>query len=110
MESLILYSVEDRNIFFAPTTDTIIEADRYIVSTNIPLEINDILITVIGDWVFSYCEGLTKMTLLNNLTAIRDWAFADCSPDLTLHIQKGSIILKMAENSWLFIKENQITI
>ena len=36
-------------------------------------------VTSIGDWAFSYCTGLTSITIPNSVTSIGDGAFSGCS-------------------------------
>ena len=35
-------------------------------------------VTSIGDWAFSYCTGLTSITIPNSVTSIGNYAFWDC--------------------------------
>ena len=35
-------------------------------------------VTSIGEEAFSYCSGLTSVTIGNSVTSIGDWAFSDC--------------------------------
>ena len=36
-------------------------------------------VTSIGEGAFSYCSGLTSVTIPNSVTSIGDWAFSDCT-------------------------------
>ena len=36
-------------------------------------------VTSIGDWAFEYCTGLTSITIPNSVTSIGDWAFVECT-------------------------------
>ena len=40
---------------------------------------SDIGITSIGDYAFSYCRGLTSITIPDSVTSIKGYAFYDCS-------------------------------
>ncbi len=36
-------------------------------------------VTSIGEWAFSYCDGLTTVTIPNSVTNIGEWAFIKCT-------------------------------
>ena len=40
---------------------------------------NTYTVSSIGDWVFSWCDSLTKVTIPNSITSIGDNAFRGCS-------------------------------
>ncbi len=48
----------------------------------IPIEINGYAVTAIGEGVFSYCWGLSSVTIPDGVTSIGAWAFSNCI-DLT---------------------------
>jgi hypothetical protein len=63
----------------------------------IPTAINNITVTGIGDWAFSYCTSLTGITIPNSVIGIGDWAFFQCTsltgitiPDSVTSIGNGA--------------------
>ena len=48
----------------------------------VPKSLREVIITggtSIGNWAFSYCSGLTSITIPNSVTSIGQWAFYGCS-------------------------------
>ncbi|MDP4121276.1 MAG: leucine-rich repeat protein [Bacillota bacterium] len=55
----------------------------------IPLQINGKCVTAIGDWAFANCSGLTSITISNSVTSIGDSTFAFCSGLKSITIPNG---------------------
>jgi hypothetical protein len=45
----------------------------------IPSEYNGLPVTTIGDYAFSYCTGLTSVTIPSSVTSIGEYAFSGCT-------------------------------
>ena len=73
------------------------ESDDYnykgLTTANIPasVEYNSVTysVTSIGEWAFSYCSGLTSVTIGNRVTGIGDYAFFDCTGLTSVTIPKS---------------------
>ena len=49
-----------------------------VIPESITYENSKYSVTSIGDWAFSYCTGLTSITIPNSVTSIGNYAFWDC--------------------------------
>ena len=54
-------------------------AGKRLTKIEIPNEIDDVAITIIGDCAFSGCSGLTSITIPNSVTSIGSSAFYGCT-------------------------------
>ncbi len=78
VEEEIAYPAEGGNIYFDPSTGTIIDCDDTVTSAVIPGTINGIPVTTIGDEAFYRCKSLTSVTIGDSVTTIGDFAFSSC--------------------------------
>lgn len=68
----------DGNVETFETASTIVNTHTYTDSIEYHLIVINGL-TSIGGWAFSYCRGLTSVTIPDSVTSISDYAFYDCS-------------------------------
>ena len=78
--------VEVDGIYYdiSETTATVTYGDNeysgdIVIPESITYENSKYSVTSIGDWAFSYCTGLTSITIPNSVTSIGDGAFSGCS-------------------------------
>lgn len=72
------YAVEGGNIYFDPSSGTIVDCDTSVTHADIPNEINGVPVTSIGKWAFERCDDLTSVTIPNSVTSIGGNAFKGC--------------------------------
>ena len=79
------YDVEVDGIYYniSETTAIVTRGTYYysgdiVIPESITYENSKYSVTSIGDWAFSYCTGLTSITIPNSVTSIGDYAFWDC--------------------------------
>ncbi len=70
-------------------------------TVNIPYQLDEKIVTKIGNEAFSGCDGLTSVTIPDSITFISDNAFSNCADDLTLTIQKDSYAEKYCRENGL---------
>ena len=77
--------VEVDGIYYdiSETTATVTYGDNeysgdIVIPESITYENSKYSVTSIGDWAFSYCTGLTSITIPNSVTSIGNYAFWDC--------------------------------
>ena len=56
-------------------------------------------VTSIGEYAFSYCSGLTSITIPESVTSIKAYAFNGCTSLKDLRIEDGNTTLDLGENS-----------
>ena len=66
------------------TTATVKSGDNkysgdIVIPESITYEHSKYSVTSIGDWAFSFCSGLTSITIPNSVTSIGDRAFRVCN-------------------------------
>ena len=78
--------VEVDGIYYdiSETTATVTYGDNeysgdIVIPESITYENSKYSVTSIGDWAFSYCTGLTSITIPNSVTSIGNGAFSGCS-------------------------------
>ena len=72
------YEIDEHSKTFVRLLDT--ETREFIIPQDV---------TSIGDWAFSGCSSLEKLTIPVGVTSIRDWAFSGCSSLKSLTIPVG---------------------
>ena len=77
------YSVNDDG------TATIERYDGSETILEIPQEIDNHKVTILGSWAFSSCSGLTSITIPNGVTSIEYSAFKGCSSLTSITIPEG---------------------
>ena len=75
----LIYPVENGNIYFNKTKNTIVKADQTITSATIPSNIEGIPVKAIGNEAFRDCSKLKTISLPKGLEEIGYRAFSDCS-------------------------------
>ena len=77
--------VEVDGIYYdiSETTATVTYGDNeysgdIVIPESITYNASKYSVTSIGDWAFSYCTGLTSITIPNSVTSIGNYAFWDC--------------------------------
>ena len=80
------YDVEVDGIYYdiSGTTATVTYGDNeysgdIVIPESITYENSKYSVTSIGDWAFSYCTGLTSITIPNSVTSIGNYTFFGCS-------------------------------
>jgi len=93
---------------FDAETGTITKYNGTDTEVVIPSEINDVAVTGIRDFAFSYCTSLTKVTIPDSVKSIGDCAFAGCEsltditiPDSVISIGDDTFV----ETEWLNIQK-----
>ena len=75
---------------------------RYSGNINIPKIIKHkgecFQVTSIGSYAFSYCSGLTSITIPKSVTSIGEYAFLNCSGLTTIIVEKGNTTYDSREN------------
>ena len=78
--------VEVDGIYYdiSETTATVTYGDNeysgdIVIPESITYENSKYSVTSIGDWAFSYCTGLTSITIPNSVTSIKYYVFSGCS-------------------------------
>lgn len=92
-----LYTVSDRvtypviggNLYFEPSTGTIVMCDSNVTNAVIPNSINGVAVTSIDKFVFSKCGGLTNVTIPDSITSIGSSAFSSCSELMSVTISNN---------------------
>ena len=72
------YPVDGGNLYFDPTTGTIIDCDSSVYNAVIPNEIYGVPVTEIKTGAFQLCTRLIKVTIPSSVTSIGNRAFQDC--------------------------------
>ena len=75
----LIYPVENGNIYFNKTKNTIVKADQTITSAIIPSNIEGIPVKAIGNEAFQDCSKLKTISLPKDLEEIGYRAFYDCT-------------------------------
>ncbi|MBQ9492838.1 MAG: leucine-rich repeat domain-containing protein [Oscillibacter sp.] len=86
----IAYAVTGGNIYFDADSGTVTDCDNWgVTEAVIPLKINGVEVTSIGDFAFYLQTGLIKVKMPDSVTSIGEWAFATCDSLTSIKIGNG---------------------
>ena len=74
-EQGVIYELDDSTQTYAVTGHTDDLKSEIVIAS----EVDGLPVTLIDDWAFSYCGGLTSITIPNSVISIGRYAFLDCS-------------------------------